>query len=114
MDQNEIIESLSKIKIIWENISKESSNDANAYDYISVRSVSLKMMELTLKGHIEEIIEKDNESKIKFTRLHKSLSHMVNTLNHKLKADKDKEYIETILENILKIKDDIDTLKMYL
>ena len=114
MDQKQIKEYLSKMKIIWENISKENSNDVSCYDYISVNSISLRMMALTLKDHFEEIIEKDNEAKIKFTRLHKSLSNIVSSLNNKLKIDKDKEYIDTILENILKIKDDIDTLKMYL
>ncbi len=114
MDQKEIKDTITKINVLWENISRESSSDLSSYDYISIKSMSLKMLALTLKECLEEIIEEDNEAKIKFIRLHKSLHNIVSILNHKHKIDKDKEYIESILGNILKIKNDVDVLKMYL
>jgi len=113
MDQKQIKDYLFKMMSIWENISKENSNDVSAYNYISSNVLSLHMMAVNLKEHYAEIINNDNEAKIKFTRLHTSLCNIVSSLNHKFKIDKDKEYIESILEYVFKIKEDIKIIKLY-
>jgi hypothetical protein len=113
MDQKQIEDYLFKIMSIWKSVSKENSNDVSAYNYISFNVLSLHMMAVSLKEHYAEIIENDNEARIKFAKLHKSLCNIVSSLNHKFKIDEDKEHIDDILKYVLKIKEDIEVIKLH-
>ncbi len=113
MIQNQLNKSLIKIEIFWKNISKESSDDPDAYDFITTQTMSLKMIALQLKDRIEDEIRRDKKAKLKLQKLQKSLDNIVRKLDFKIHIIKDKEDIETILDKLSKIKEDIEVVKQY-
>ncbi len=113
MTRNDIKQSLIKLEILWENTSNESSDDLDAYDVISVQSMSLKMTALQLKETLDDKIRRDKRARMKFQRLQKSLGNIVEKLDFKLQIHKDKEQIEYILKKLSEIEKDIDVIKMY-
>lgn len=113
MIQNEIKKSLIKLEILWENTSNESSDDLDAYDFISVQSMSLKMTALQLKEDIEGKIRRDKKAKLKFQQLQRSLENIVKKLDFKLQIYKDKEHIKYILKKLSEIEKDIEVVKKY-
>lgn len=110
---DEIRRSLIKIEILWENTSNESSDDLDAYDFISIQSMSLKFAALELKDKIDDKIRRDKKAKLKYQKLQKTLENIVKNLNFKLEIYKDKEYIEYILQKLSEIEKDIEVIKQY-
>jgi len=110
---DEIKKSLIKIDLLWENISNESSDDLDAYDFISIQSLSLKMTVLELEDYIDERIRKDKKAKLKFQKLQKALRSMIVKLDFNLEISKDREYIEDILLKLSEIKNDIAVVRQY-
>ena len=104
---------LTKIAIFWDNITKENSDDIEAYDYIATQSMSLKMIVLQATNIIEEEITKSKENKIKYQKLQKTLKKIFERLDFKIKIEKDKNYIEEILNKLSEIKNDIEVIKIY-
>jgi isocitrate dehydrogenase kinase/phosphatase len=113
MFDNEIKKSLIKIEILWENISNESSDDLDAYDFISVQTMTLQMATLQLQDAIEDKIRRDKRDKLKFQKLHRALSNILKNLNFKLQMYEQKEDIEYILQKLSEITDDIEVVKQY-
>lgn len=110
---DEIKKSLLKIELLWENISNESIDDLDAYEFISIQSLSLKITVLELKDYIEERIRKDKKARLKFQKLHKALRSIVEKLDFNLEMSKDREYIEDILLKLTEIKKDISVVRQY-
>ncbi len=113
MIENELKKSLIKIEILWENISNESSDDLDAYDFISVQTITLQMAALQLQDAIEDKIRRDKKARLKFQKLHRALSNIIKNLNFKLQMYEDKEDIEYILKKLSEIKTDIEVVKQY-
>jgi len=113
MTQIDINTSLTKIEFFWENISKENSDDPDAYGYIATQTMSLKMTAFHLKDNIEIEILKDKKARLKLQKLQKALENIVNKLDFKIHGNKDKEYIENILNKLSKIKEDIEVVRLY-
>jgi len=113
MTQIDINTSLTKIEFFWENISKENSDDKDAYGYIAAQTMSLKMIAFQLKDNIEIEILKDKKARLKLQKLQKALESIVNKLDFKIHAKKDKEYIESILNKLSKIKEDVEVVRLY-
>ena len=113
MTQIDINTSLKKIEIFWENISKESDDDPDVYGYIATQTMSLKMTAFHLKDKIEIEILKDKKARLKLQKLQKALENIVNKLDFKIHANKDKEYIESILNKLSKIKEDVEVVRLY-
>jgi isocitrate dehydrogenase kinase/phosphatase len=113
MLENEIKKSLIKIEILWENISNESSEDLDAYDFISVQTMTLQMAALQLQDAIEDKIRKNKRDKLKFQKLHRALSNIIKNLNFKLQMYEEKEDIDYILQKLSEITNDIEVVKQY-
>ncbi len=113
MTHDDIKTSLIKIEILWETLSKESSDDLDAFDFISTQSLSLQMTALELKMSIESKIRKDPKEKLKFQKLNKTLGNIVRTLDSIPLKRKDKKYIESILKKLSEIKGDIEVIRLY-
>jgi len=113
MTQTDIKTSLTKIEFFWENISKENSGDPDAYGYIVTQTMSLKMTAFHLKDNIEIEILKDKKARLRLQKLQKALENIVNKLDFKIHAIKDKEYIENILNKLSEIKEDVEVVRQY-
>ena len=113
MTEIDINTPLTKIEFFWENILKESSDDTDVYGYIATQTMSLKMTAFHLKDKIEIEILKDKRARLKLQKLQKALENIVNKLDFKIHANKDKEYIESILNKLSKIKEDIEVVRQY-
>ena len=104
---------LMKIEILWANILKEDSDDIDAWDYIAAQSILMKMTAFQLKDRIENRMLKNKEVKIRLLKLHKALTSIVGNLDFEIRVEKDKEYIEDILDRLSGLKKDIDVVKQY-
>lgn len=105
--------SLMKIEVYWDNITKEKSDDIDAYDYIASGAMCLKMIAFQLKDSIENQMLKDKEAKLKLQKLHKALNNIVRKLDFKYRVDKNKEYIEGILNMLSQAKQDIEIIRQH-
>ncbi len=105
--------SLMKIEVYWENITKEKSDDLDAYDYIASTAMSLKMTAFQLKDSIENQMLKDKTAKLKLQKLHKALNNIVRKLDFRYRVDKNTEYIEGILNMLSLAKQDIETIRQH-
>ena len=113
MTKIDINNSLTKIEIFWNNITKEKSDDPAVYDYISTHAMALKMIAFNLKGVIENEILKDKEAKIKLQKLQRTLENIDEKLDFKIQINKTQNYIDDILTKLSLIKDDIEILNQY-
>jgi len=102
-----------KIEVFWTNIIKEDSDDTDAWDYIATQSMAMKMTAFQLKDRIENQMLKNKEVKIRLQKLHKALRNIVDNLDFEIRGDKDKEYIEDILNRLSGLQKEIDVVGQY-
>lgn len=113
MDNQTLKSAITKIEIIWSTTSKEKSDDPRAYEYIAVQSIALKRTVAELNREIGEKIHKNKEYRLKYQKLHNSLSRIIEILDFEQTPCKDENYIEDILEKLKKIGSQVNIIAEY-
>ncbi len=113
MNDPAIKSALIKMELIWSTTLKERSDDLRSYEYITNQSMALKKAAMELKAIIEERTRQDKQDRLKYQKLYKALSIIVDTLDFQPTPCKDDNYIQDILNKLRKIRSQIKTLLEY-
>lgn len=104
---------INMIELLWSTISREKSDDPRSYEYIATQSMVLKMAVIDLKMEVAQKIQSSKKEKLKYQKLHSSLTSILDTLDYDPTPCKDENYIQNILDRLRKIRGDVETLLKY-